>query len=327
MQGNMQTYWGKGRGMAFGTRGKIAAMGLAAVLAAGMCPAFASAAELTASADTAKSSPAVQTQAGKKTVYVLESITQVEKGKSRSEDKTFDYSEKQTVKLAYTKKGLLSKSNYARKYTSGGPLKQASDKAALKWTYDKKNRIATLKKKNGKQKYTYGSNGKLKKVVFKVNYPLKYTFAYKSGKIAKVKSVYSYGGTRSTHTDTLSYEKGQVARVKSVTKTYQLSDPLTYTRNYSYDSKGNIVSVGDKSISTTYDSKGLLKKRVLESKNEKAGVGSVKTITYKYKPVKVSSGLASKVKAQQWAILNENLNLSIDALVGGGFFNLGNMFQ
>ena len=52
--------------MPTGLKGKAAAISLAAVLAAGMCPAFASATELTASADTAKSTPAVQTQAGKK---------------------------------------------------------------------------------------------------------------------------------------------------------------------------------------------------------------------------------------------------------------------
>ena len=305
--------------MLFKTRGKSAAMGLAVTLAAGMCPAFASAAELTASADVAKSTPELQTQASK-TMYVLTGITQVEKGKTKLEDEVCNYTEKQTVKFTYGSKGLLSKNSYARKYTNGKFA--ASDKSTRKWTYDKKNRIATLSKSIGKLKYTYDSKGRLKKAVLKANYPVKFTFSYKSGRIAEIKTK-AGTGTGTSGKYALSYKNGRVANIKN----YDGAASSPFNTDFAFDSKGNIKSVGSKEIAATYNGKGLLAKRVISHKNEKTGLGGVKTITYKYKAIKVSSGLASKVKAQQWALLNENLNLAIDAQIGEGFFNCGNMFQ
>ena len=56
-----------------------------------------------------------------------------------------------------------------------------------------------------------------------------------------------------------------------------------------------------------YDSRGLLTKRV--------SVQFSNTYEYRYKAVKVSSALASKVEAQQWALINDNLNMEL-GLVG-----------
>lgn len=306
--------------MAFDLKGRTAAIALATMLAAGMCPALASATELTAGADAAKVAQ-LETQASKKTVYVLTSITEAKKGRSRTQDdKIINSSSKATVKLTYNSKGLLAKSNYTRTYNASNGGAGDTRKVKNTWAYDKKNRLVRIKKGNGTFKLARDSAGRVKKAT--ASWGTKISFSYKSGRVAQTKTTMS-SDPNYTGIKKLSYKNGKPATIKSTSYGY------TNTYKPVYDKHGNMTTAGllkSLTFAMGYNSKGQLVKRSRSAFNEKTGLGSATTITYKYKAIKVSKNLAPTIKAQQWALLNDNFNYAIDPMLGEGYFSCTNNF-
>ena len=300
------------------------AVALAVVLAIGLCPGLAFAQGVTASADTAQKANTLQTQATK-TVYVLTKL--VENGKSTSEFESTgqitNSSVKKTVKFSYNSKGLLAKSVFSAVNKTTGQ-KSSSQNATIQWKYNKKNQLNKIVRANGTVKLTLDSKGKMKKS--KSDFGYTGTFSYKSGKVVALKEV----GNGTTANKKFTYKNGRIAKMKSNIKGSGIPSFMAdwRTDSFAYDAKGNLVGRGGAPGNTknTYNSKGLLTKRYSSTYKETSSSGSSTTIAYTYKPIKVSSKLASKIEAQQWALLNDNFNFALGNGFGYGYLNATNNF-
>lgn len=286
-------------------RKKMLAAVVTIALAAGMCPGFAQAGELTASAS-------LETQATK-TVYVLTGLTETYRSTSKDgyTGELRKFEQVKTVKFTYAKNGLLVQSAY-----SSGDLKNIKHK----WKYNKKYQIVKIIRNNGTTKITLNSKGRMKKA--KIDYgwaAYSDAFTYKSGKVAAIKTV----GNGTTEEKKFAYKNGRVVSMKSRTKGSGIPSSLAdwRTTKYSYDKKGNLAG-----MDATYSSKGLLTKRYKSTYKDSSPTGSETTITYKYKAIKVNSKLASQIKEQQWALLNDNINFALGNNFGYGYFNATNNF-
>lgn len=267
----------------------IAALASLALCAA-LCPSFASASTLTTSGDVSTTA-----ETGTETVYVLASITE-NYGKPKPDTKKFSYS----------KSGLITKMASTTYQTISG--KKSS--STTKWTYGKQDGITKIANSSGAVKWVYKLNkkgvqtectrtmkgGSVDKTVTKAK--------YKSGKIQSmtITAYYTTGGKQrhSTETQKFAYAKGRLAKLTQ--KNYSLS--------YGYDKQGNLLRKKAKGLSAdvfinTYDPNGRLVTRAYKDS------GSSTTFTYKYKAITVKSNQAAKVKRQQWALLNENLNFAL----------------
>ena len=219
--------------------------------------------------------------AGKKTVYVLTSVTQ------KSE-----YIRKET-KLSYNKKGLLSKATIPS--------------TSLGWP-------------DSKLKASYSSKGILQKVTIDdYTRTITHSFSYKSGKLSKHTTV-TKSASNDKSTSTMTYQwKGKAFtvtikeagetestatgklnsknRLLSLT-TKDIDGALVENRKYQYDSKGFLKSISHDAEKTTFKNtvkSGRLKKRT--DNNSTA-------YSFKYKKIKVPSSYVKKVKAQQNYILD-----------------------
>lgn len=264
---------------------------IAIALAATICPTPARASLQTADA-TSVTAQSVSPQADKVTVYVLESTTSANLGG--------DSGRSGVTKYAY-KGGLLKKTS-GKSYYEGKDL-GLGDSTVRR--YDKKNRIVRIDRKSGiegksRVTFTYNAKGKLQKSKLKDGgFEYVSTYKYESGRVsvidrkptAKCKRMMPYLESRKR---TFSYKNG-----RPVKETVKNGSSRAYTTRYSYDSHGNLKRKGE---SNYYDANGRLAKVV-------DGSGSV--TTYAYRAVKVSRSLAKQVKAQQWALINSNLNLAL----------------
>lgn len=301
---------------------RIGAVVMACVLAVTLNPAAAFASPLSAG-EMAQQPKQVETQAAKKTVYVLASITDVSSSTvvEGYTGKSIKQNEKKVVKFTYNKNGLLTKSNYTSAYQREGMRKQTGS-AQRQWKYNKNSQLIQVKRGVGTAKLTLDKNGKMTKAVADYGYTKDtMTFAYKSGKVASMKSVQK-GSYSQTKKETYGYSSGKLASLKNSNS----------TRLMSYDKKGNLTSgclKGQKSVkfAGTYDTKGLLTKRYRSTYSKTSPTGEKRTITYKYKAVKVDNKVASKIKVQQWALLNDNLNFALGPWIGYGYMNATNNFN
>ena len=307
--------------MVAGLKGKVAAVALSAVLSVGMAPSFAFAGTLTAGGADMKATSEMQAQAAKKTVYVLTKITDAQTNRlmDGGTGSLYNSTSKVTVKFTYNAKGLLAKSKYTRASKVDGKQGSTSKPSVHTWTYNKKNQLVSQKVSNGTIKYTLDSKGRHKKAVAQYAYPVTTTYTYKSGKVSKYTTKLS-GQTTNVK---LAYKGGKPVTIKETT-TRGSGNPSSWTHEISYDARGNVLLSA--ASPNTYNSKGLLTKRTSSSQNSN-GTGGSRTITYTYKAVKVSKSLASKITAQQWALLNDDLNLELSNIHASyGNIALTNLF-
>lgn len=269
--------------------GKLAlATSMAITLTCGMCPGLASAAQLEAGQPSALDST-IATHAATKTVYVITSSAETLWAPEG------DIAPVITEKYTYNKNGLVTKRVNTNNIQGG--------KVTTTFSYNG----TTLKNKRGKQDnlvsnvtYTANKRGLITKAVLKTSRlngdksASTRTAKYKSGKISKIiiKSSQASGETRTSQA-AFTYKNGRV--VTRVSGTSRLI--------YAYDAKGNLKLVGGGQYKNTYNAKKLLSK-VSE-------VGDMSKKTFKYKAIKVKASIADKVKAQQWAIINRNLNFAL----------------
>ena len=277
---------------------KIVAFALSAVLAASLCPGLALAETSTFAAGQADEVSALSTQSTK-TVYVIDEVDEAYKGTYTDADGN---EQTQTFKRKYGltyRNGLLA----SLKTGSNSDITLAYDGINLKkitaqgntYSFDSsKGKVRSGTRMMGDSKVTY-------------------KFGYnKSGKLTSRKSA--------------SYSKvdGKLSKISSNTMKYKLNKgcPVEITVNsidqsgekhqgtfqkFTYDKNGNIATAenqGEGSAGTmtnTYDGKRLTK-RVSES------IWGTYTYTYHYKKVVVNASAASTIAAQQWALLNRNLN-------------------
>jgi hypothetical protein len=124
-----------------------------------------------------------------------------------------------------------------------------------------------------------------------------YKGTYKSGKLKKVvcTTALDAGDQTSTTSDeyTYTYKNGRVA-MRSWS-----GSAITYA----YDAKGNLNNIGGSQYKNTYKNKRLTKTTSSEE-------GYTFKKTYTYKPIKVKASVADQVEAQQWALINNNLNFA-----------------
>ena len=283
----------------------MASVLVAFVLAVGLCPVVALASPLATGevAQSAKPSK-ITPQAAKKTIYVLVGI--VGKENSRSKDgysgKLRKSSTKTNVSFAYNDKGLLKKSRFKDTHTIDGKKASYSPRTTTKtWTYNKKNQLVSVKKEVGTWKFSLDGKGRFKTATLgEGSVKVKYSYG-KSGKTLTKKSFVS--GSSST-VSTYRYDASGRPLSKSEAVKYG-GTTHDHKTSFSYDKQGNLP------CNNEYNAKGLLVKRSSSSQNAN-GTGSSETVIYKYKRISVSSSLVAKVRAQQWALLNHNLNLVID---------------
>lgn len=268
----------------------MTAAAAALALACGLCPGTASADQLQAGQVGAQDS-ALSTQAATKTVYVITSTT---------ETANWGIESKVTSKYTYNKNGLMTK--WASTSNMDG-------KTTTSYTYNG-TVLKGKKKTNGDYTetvtYTANKNGKITKAVDVSLQPyakIKRTFTakYKSGKVNKIswKTVLN-DESPTNDAYTYKYKNGRV-----VLRTWDNSKVA-----YAYDSKGNLNSIGGSKYKNTYNAKKQL------TKTSQSATGYKYSKTYKYKAIKVKASVADKVQAQQWALINKNLNfaLGIDSL-------------
>jgi hypothetical protein len=262
------------------------------LLACGLCPGLASAAQL--EAGQANTGADLSPQASTKAVYVITSSV---------ETATFGSNVyKNTLKYTYNDNGLVKKlalsgnmdidSSSTTTYSySGTTLKKAiettSDETIVtKYTTNKKGQFT-----KAIQVKDRSNGGKLTNT---------YTVKYKSGKLKKinVKGVFVQDGESSTTKNAYSYayKNGRV-----VSRTAD-----GYESTYEYDKKGNLNKITGATRTNKYNSKNQVTKTTLSA----PAAGYKYTKTFKYKAIKVDASAVDKVLAQQWAIVNANMNFA-----------------
>lgn len=278
---------------------KATAVLMAAVLAACFNPGAALASSLEAGASAGMSA-----QASMQTVYVL--VKARSTFKSSIEGVTPGFPSPATVKFAYNSNGLVKKD------TARFLGNQSS------WKYDKSGNLSA-EISNGKTSRGLTSS----KITYTRN---------DSGMLTKSVRETANGSSREKETTTYKIKSGRIVSSKNTSITYDddgsaVNDSTTATAyaykdgrmstkktngaktTYAYDSKGNLVKISPyKAMKNTYDAKGLLVKRSLSGFGVMGDV--TETTIYTYKAMKVNSSMAAKVKAQQWGLLNANLNFT-----------------
>ena len=281
------------------TGGKIAlvatsAMAAVAVaLACGLCPGSASAAQLQAG-DANVQDSALSAQAATKTVYVITDT---------NETADWGLVSKTTTKYTYGKNGLMTKSVSSNNMDGKTTTTYSYNGAVLK------NKKMAYSGGSNTVAYTANKNGKITKAVAVMPQPngkitRTYTAKYKSGNINKIswKEVFEMDGEEAVFNDacTYTYKNGRVAsRTMYGSKT-----------TYVYDAKGNLKNIGGSKYNNKYNAK----KQLVKTTQSETGFKYTKT--YKYKAIKVKASIADKVQAQQWSLINNNLNFAfgIDVL-------------
>lgn len=156
--------------------------------------------------------------------------------------------------------------------------------------------------------FTYGKKGRLAEVVSGGSQGVmtyKETYNYdKAGRVSKVLH------DRTGDVATYSFKYNSKKRMSK--KSLKASNGSVYTTAYSYDGKGNLTKVREsystKSCKNTYK-KGRLSKRVVTESY--SSWSNTKTISYKYKAVKVPKSYVSQIKKQQWALLNQPASVGV----------------
>lgn len=284
---------------------RVAAVAMAAVLVAGMSPGLAlassgSSLEVAGFGDAGR--PALAGQASKQTVYVLKSA------KMSGAKWTYSYD---------GKTGLLKKET--SKERSGGSGKK-------KYSYNGKHVLSTITQNDKYGRYAKGltfkskvsltstSGGRFKKSTEKGKYSngviWKKTVKckYKSGRVVKAKISTTRGDAGGTYPwagkATYTYKGGRMV-LQHVTKSALAGYRYSYDAHGNIDKKRSIYLNGSTSewenLGNVYNAKGLLAKR--------------NSTTYSWKRLRVSKATAAKVKAQQWALLNDNLNFALGTYV------------
>lgn len=268
-------------------------------LAVGAIPATALASSLEVGSQVGLS-----TQAKMRTVHVLSSATTTYDGRSQ-EDMSV---------CTYYKNGLLKKEAWKGRSSSGSGWKTSN---AMAWTYDKNGSL--LSAKGNDESWTFKTNGGgylTKGVCVYMQGCNKEVLAYKasSGRVKSVaKSLYTkWNGP---------WEKAGTAKYAYTYKNGKLNvesysiGSNKGSKTFSYDAKGNLAKMKDSDGSTlvlknTYDPLGRLQK---SAKTGSMGSSAMfpSTTTYKFKTIKVSERMAEKVEAQQWALLNMNINFAL----------------
>ena len=267
---------------------KLMAVAMAAVLSISLCPGLAMAAPL-AAGKAADDSPGqmLGAQATAQTVYVISSVTYPDASKKSGRAK---------VTYRYNDSGLLLSS-------SGKPYQLAYDGVNLSSIAD------------GGTSYAVKSKGGRVKAVNELSsadYKSKYTFLYNGDKklAQRVQTTYSkWAGGKKTgsfnkqNTYTTDYTLENGLPVGAVT-TFELVGG--YRSNYApvaykYDGKGNVKQI------KTGDVKESVKNTYVNGRLDTRTVGGV-TYTYKYKKLEVSPSTAKVVNAQQWSLVNGDMN-------------------
>lgn len=266
---------------------KVAAVLLCGLLACGLCPGFASAAQLEEGQLAARAD--LSPQAATKTVYVIASTTE--------KSDFFGNKNEATTKFTYNEDGLLTKRAYVSKTNKANRI---TDTYTYSGTALKKAKQTTSSSQY-EVIYTTNKKGQFTKAVQKwsssnsSDETRTFIAKYKSGKLKKLTRTNVYtpeGATEPMSTvDVYSYayKNGRVA--SRTTNGYKAT--------YSYDKMGNIDDSAN-----TYNAKKRL------AKQTQTTPGTTWEITYKYKALKVDASVADKVQAQQWAIINSNYNLA-----------------
>ncbi|MBQ9003319.1 MAG: hypothetical protein IJ087_15830 [Eggerthellaceae bacterium] len=264
---------------------KLVAVAMAVVLGVSLCPALAMAAPLEAGQVAAGQS--LGAQASTQTVYVISSVTYPDASKKSGQ-----------AKIAY-------------KYNDSGLLLSNSRKSS-ELAYNGVNLASIV---DGGVSYTVKSkSGRVKTVseLSSSDYKSKYTFTYNSDKklIRRVQTTYTKwaGGKRTNKFNkqnvyTTDYTVENGLPTGAVT-TFELVGG--YRSNYApvaykYDGKGNVKLI------KTGNSKVAIKNTYEDGRLVTQTFGGV-TYTYKYKKVQVTPSAAKVVSAQQWSIVNGNMN-------------------
>ena len=205
------------------------------------------------------------------------------------------------------------------------------------YTYNAKGLLAECKSDrffNGKLKttYSYDSKGNMIRVHSERNmsgytYVIDYSFTYKNGhKAGCVQKLYTRNNSTGfifsqysitwnyfysgNHLKKLKYEYHNYDPNFQSTINYKYSSsnkrPISVgSVNYKYDSKGNIRATGEiKSCGNKYSNGKLMSRKYKENENTSKG--------YRYIKVKVPAKMKNKVREQQWALLNDNLNAALE---------------
>ena len=228
-----------------------------------------------------------QAEAAKmKTVYVLSVRTEIRNGEGSDCSPITKYS--------YDSNGLLKKS--------------VCDPTTTKYYYNSKNKISKIS-----SRYT-GRNATIEK------------FSYKNGRITSSSNSY--------YSLTYSYNKANKLKKRTSKTSYGYSDTekFTYNRkgyiasytsgsvktNLKYDSKGNIKSSSYSNRSYTSSRKytltykgGRLVKSVMKYRTNNGSWNKGGSIIYKYKKIQVPAAMVSKVKAQQYELLNPHVGIAV----------------
>lgn len=281
---------------------RMAAFVLSVVLTVSLCPAAAFAVSVRAS-----DSAALQTQAGKATVYVISKITKtgVDTRGKRTALSSYEFS--------YQNNGLL-KQVESRSLTgpSGTPR-------VTKYLYKGANMRKVIVGGIA-QTFKLGANGLPTRITegFEGDKTI-FDFTYKSGRVSALKETHKYriaGKWESSVFDqSFAYKSGRV--VKATTQ----FETGSRTAKYSYDKQGNTKKFTgafgtSESITYTnkYDKKKLLTQKIAKGLVDDTGTFTKYIYTYEYKPVKVAKTIRSKVDAQRWSLINSNRNYALGVM-------------
>ena len=311
-------------------RTKALAFALSAVLACGMAPSVAFADSLSGAHPASAESAAVTTQASAKSMKVITGIRVVNSAGVTVEAYDMDYNANGLIKKRTFPRGDMT-DVYTYGYNKRGDVVKLKQKGTKK-------RSSTIKVKRNKagvatKETRTTKSGGGKSDVYKIAYTLKngrvasYVSRYYTGKGASLKKQ-----AANPHEGEITYKNGRVVKHKvsqlvkaATTKLAGKTRSITY--RYAYDGKGNMKKIvmgeGKSKIKVGFKNtykKGLLVKRATTRSFNK----SYKTTTvYTYETVKVPAKMAKKVKAQQWALLNNNENFVIDSDTQGfGLYGL-----
>ena len=222
------------------------------------------------------------------TVYVLSRITRT------------DSDGKVLQKFAYTDEGLLKSINY----NQGAEI--------TKFSYNKKHQFKKMTYKSvyeGKYSctYRYDSKGRLVSIYSgDSEIDIKYYLDDKAARYTVSNGSYLSYSMRICR---FAYDaKGDLYAIRRRSYSEYMEDPAEVydleSTKFFFDQKGNLTMWGG------YSNKNVYKKKRL-SKRTVSGNGLTWTETYKYKKLTVDKTLADQIKAQQWALINENLNLAL----------------
>ena len=254
-------------------------------LACGLFPCLASAAPLEAGQ---VDDQALSTQATK-TVYVITSVKEVA---------DWGITSTTTSKYSYNKSGQVAKVAASNNMDGDSTTTYAYKSGVLKSTkqVNPGTKVSTTHTTNAKGLFTKAVqvNEQSADIVFTRTF----NGTYKSGKLKKIVCTTNLGAGDETNatkeTYTFTYKNGRVAS-RTVYGT---------TAEYTYDAKGNLNNIGGSQYKNTYNAKNQLTKTTLSEE------GYTYKKTYTYKAITVNASDADKVEAQQWAIINNNLNFA-----------------